>query len=281
MADDIQEPDADQNAIDEAAEQARKATPAQDARQWLLDVKDATLCTTSTQGAAAGFPFGSVVPFALDEKMQPVIYTARIAAHTQNLKNDNRASLFIRQAGLEGDPQAEWRLTVLGHFSRLVEEHIDVKDGEPVDRVSKEELDEIRARYLERVPSAWKYDETHAFSFWRMSEVKRVRYIAGFGKICWLNGDEVLLDDDDEEFAKAAFGAVRHMNEEHQNNMVEMVRGFSGHKVDSATMLSLDKTGVTLETGGPINRVRLSFDKVLKTEDIRKEVVALLQKARA
>ena len=43
-----------------------------------------------------------------------------------------------------------------------------------------------------RVPAVDRYDETHGFAFWRMSEIDKVRYIAGFGKICWIDGAQLL-----------------------------------------------------------------------------------------
>ena len=42
----------------------------------------------------------------------------------------------------------------------------------------------LEARYVERVPAAQQYRATHGFAFWRMETVAKVRYIAGFGRIC-------------------------------------------------------------------------------------------------
>ncbi len=39
-----------------------------------------------------GFPFGSVMPYGLDEQGRPIFLISTMAMHTQNLKADPRAS---------------------------------------------------------------------------------------------------------------------------------------------------------------------------------------------
>mgnify|MGYP000409511744 CR=1 FL=1 len=147
---------ADLSEIEAAAKAAEADDPSGHARQWLLENHVATLCTTSTKRSVKGFPFGSVVPFALTPDGRPVILIANIATHTANLKADPRASLFVRQPGLEGDPQKGWRITLMGTWA-------------PVE--SGPERDEIHARYVERVPFAEGYLATHDFGYWEMTEV--------------------------------------------------------------------------------------------------------------
>src|SRR5262245_52225662 len=130
----------------EAAQAAERDDPAGTARSWLLSVTDGTLCTTAVQRGVEGYPYGSVVPYALTPDGRPVLLLAHIAAHTANLKRDARASLFSRQPGIEGDPQAGWRLTVLGTMEQ-------VPDGP--------DIAEIEARYREVVPAAARYRDTH------------------------------------------------------------------------------------------------------------------------
>ena len=72
------------------------------------------------KNGVGGIPACSVVPFALDADGAPFILIAQIAAHTRNLREDNRASLFIRQGKEGGDPQAQWRATLSGYMEKLV-----------------------------------------------------------------------------------------------------------------------------------------------------------------
>ena len=43
------------------------------------------------------WPFGSLMPYGLDEKGRPTLLISTMAMHTHNLINDPRASLFISQ----------------------------------------------------------------------------------------------------------------------------------------------------------------------------------------
>ena len=44
-----------------------------------------------------GYPFASVMPYALDEHGQPIVLISAMAMHTQNLQADPRASLLVTQ----------------------------------------------------------------------------------------------------------------------------------------------------------------------------------------
>src|SRR5215470_627335 len=72
-----------------------------------------------------GYPFASVMPYALDEQGRPLVLISSMAMHTHNLEADARASLLVTQpltqaAGQDsGDPLAAARLTLLGEARRL------------------------------------------------------------------------------------------------------------------------------------------------------------------
>ena len=46
-----------------------------------------------------GFPFGSVMPYGLDDHGRPILLISTMAMHTQNLQADPRASLLVIQRG--------------------------------------------------------------------------------------------------------------------------------------------------------------------------------------
>src|SRR5579859_4909215 len=81
-----------------------------------------------------GFPFGSVMPYGLDDRGRPVFLISTMAMHTQNLQADARASLLVTQEGADGDPLGTARVTLVGN----------------VHRVPDTDLAEVRRRYLER-----------------------------------------------------------------------------------------------------------------------------------
>lgn len=241
------------------------ADAAAEVRTHLLRTPSATLCTLAVKRDVAGYPFGSVVPFALTADGRPLIYTAGIAAHTANLKADPRASLFVRQPDVEGDPQSGWRVTVMGEW-------------EPVDPTDPQ-LEEIEARYTQRVPAATSYRETHDFGFWRMRTVEKVRYIGGFGKIYWLGGDAVLRDPHGEGIGGAAPGAIEHMNDDHADALMEMCAS-RGISPESATMTGLDRTGMFVRATGPDRLLYFPFESEITAESLRAEVIGVLRRCR-
>ena len=65
-----------------------------------------------------GFPFGSLMPFALDGAGRPVFLISTMAMHTQNLQQDGRASLLVTQPEASGDPLGAGRVTLVGTSPR-------------------------------------------------------------------------------------------------------------------------------------------------------------------
>lgn len=272
---------AEQQEIDAAAEIAEQSgDPAGDVRRWLLETHNGTLCTLSVKRNLDGFPFGSVVPYAVDAQGRPFILIADIAAHTANLKKDARGTLFINDPHASGDPQTSWRVSIMGRFERILPEGSDSRHLETAKVVDKDEYADLHARYLERVPAGDAYVKQHSFDYWRMEDVLKARYIAGFGRICWIDGDEILRDPMGGGLDTAASGAVAHMNEDHANNMVEMCTGLYGFTPKSAKMTSLDATGFQIETTQPNRHVFFSFGKEIDAQALRLAVIDVLKRAR-
>src|SRR5271169_5286560 len=68
-----------------------------------------------------GFPFGSLMPFALDAQGRPIFLISTMAMHTQNLQADPRASLFVTEPDASGDPLGASRATLIGSVIRIPE----------------------------------------------------------------------------------------------------------------------------------------------------------------
>ena len=122
-----------------------------------------TLATQSAQ--LPGYPYATVVPNVLDECHRPLLLVSALAEHTKNLLADHRVSLSLLESGT-ANVQTAARITLLG-------------DAEPFDPA---EL--LTARYLRYLPDAAQYLELD-FMFFRVNP-KRVRFIAGGGKMGWL-----------------------------------------------------------------------------------------------
>src|ERR1700712_4001753 len=93
-----------------ALPQLPEPSHAERVRTLISLVSVGTLSTLSRKHA--GFPFGSLMPFAFDGEGRPIVLSSNMAMHTQNLKADKRCSLFVGQAGAEGDPLGAARATL-------------------------------------------------------------------------------------------------------------------------------------------------------------------------
>ena len=162
-------------------------------RTWLSDANAATLCTTlctkrggaPARSALDGTAFGSVVPYALTDDGAPFILISQLATHTKNLLADPRASLLVQQPSAQDDPQAGWRLTLVGQMRRQI---ASAADG-PADQVVDEaQLQTLRVRYRAAVPGADRVLALRDFSYWCMRPVHQIRVIEGFGRVAWLEG---------------------------------------------------------------------------------------------
>jgi putative heme iron utilization protein len=117
----------------------------------------------------AGFPYGSLTPFALTAAGTPLLLLSGLAAHTKNLLADPRACLFVGDRTAAEDPLAGARASLLGRAAR----------------VPPEEVADARARYVARHPKAEAYFQLRDFALWRL-EVEEARLISGFGSMRWL-----------------------------------------------------------------------------------------------
>jgi heme oxygenase (biliverdin-IX-beta and delta-forming) len=151
---------------------------AQQARALLVQQNQGVLSTISVH--RAGYPYGSLTPYALSAHGAPLILISALAAHTQNLLADQRASLFVAGSDESLDPQAGTRISLLGRFARVT---------------GSAEAD-ARARYSARLPRAAANSQTPDFQLWEMT-VEAVRLVAGFGQIGWLDGSDVLAPPPD------------------------------------------------------------------------------------
>ena len=120
-----------------------------------------------------GFPFGSVMPYGLDDHGRPIFLISTMAMHTQNLQADPRASLLVTQDDASGDPLGASRVTLVGN----------------VRTVPKAEVPEARDLYLARYANSKYWVDFEDFSFYRM-DVVDVYYVGGFGVMGWVSASD-------------------------------------------------------------------------------------------
>src|ERR1700722_18197384 len=147
----------------------------------------------------AGFPFGSVMPYGLNDHGCPIFLISTMAMHTQNLQADPRASLLVTQPDADGDPLGASRVTLLGN----------------VTPVPAPETAAARKLYLERYANSKYWVDFEDFSFYRL-DVLDVYYVGGFGVMGWVQASDYDQSQPD-PLADAASGIIEHMNNHHKD----------------------------------------------------------------
>jgi putative heme iron utilization protein len=212
-----------------------------------------------------GYPFGSLMPFALDGEGRPVFLISTMAMHTQNLLQDGRASLLVTQPEAEGDPLGAARVTLVGNASI----------------VAGLEVEEARKLYLERHANSKYWVDFDDFSFFRL-DVVDVYYVGGFGVMGWIAAPDYAEGQAD-PLADAAAGILQHMNADHQDALILLARVLGGFEVQEATMTSVDRLGfhLRMKTEEGMKGTRLAFlSEVRTTAETRKMLVEMMQQAR-
>jgi len=213
-----------------------------------------------------GFPFGSVMPYGLDDHGRPIFLISTMAMHTQNLQADARASLLVTQDDTGGDPLGASRATLVGNVLPLPES----------------EVAEARELYLARYANSKYWVDFEDFSFYRMAVVD-VYYMGGFGVMGWISASEYGRSRPD-PLADSMADIIQHMNADHKDALASLARGFGRIESQEATMTAVDRLGfhVRLKTQDGIRGTRIAFPReVSNPAETRKVLVEMVQQARS
>jgi len=213
-----------------------------------------------------GFPFGSVMPYGLDDQGRPVFLISTMAMHTQNLQADPRASLLVTQDDAGGDPLGASRVTLVGNVLPLPES----------------EVAEARKLYLARHANSRYWVDFEDFSFYRMHIVD-VYYVGGFGVMGWVSASDYDGSQPD-PLADSMAEIIQHMNADHKDALVLFARKFARIESQEATMIAVDRLGfnLRLKTQDGVRGARIAFlREVRNTAEARKVLVEMVQQARS
>jgi hypothetical protein len=162
------------------------------------------------------YPYATVVPNVLDGGHRPILFISELAEHTKNILADVRVSLMYARIDAK-NVQTSARLSVIG----------DAQLFEP-DSVLKQ-------RYFRYQPDAEQYQELD-FMFFRIHP-KRIRYIAGIGRMGWIEGDD--------------FASFPSLAEDAERALIEAV----AKSVSSGIrLLGIDPFGIDYDTKGNSRR---------------------------
>jgi heme iron utilization protein len=210
-----------------------------------------------------GFPFGSMMPYAADELGRLIFFISSMAMHTQNLQEDQHASLLVCQPDVAGDPLGAARVTVVG-------------------RVADAPSEEVKELYLSRHENAKFWQDYTDFAFYRM-QVMGVYFIGGFGVMGWISAEDYEKARPD-PLADAASGIIQHMNSDHSEALRLIVQRFAGESVDEASMTAVDRLGfhLRLKSGDRVHGRRIAFlEEVKDPADARSMFIEMVRRARS
>lgn len=236
-------------------------SPAAIARGVMRAADRATLATLMRgDQPGAGAPYASLVLVGLDHDASPLLLISTLADHTRNLAADGRVSLlFDGTAGLD-EPLTGPRVSVQGSAKRTDDPR-------------------HRARFLARHPGAAMYAGFKDFAVYRV-EVARAHLVAGFGRIHWIAGGDLLLDvRDSAPLAASEPAIIAHMNADHADAVQLYATRLLGRGGEGWKMTGIDPEGADLRLGGSV--ARLPFERpVHDSESARAELVRLVKHAR-
>jgi len=202
----------------------------------------------------ADWPFGSLMPYGLDERGSPTFLISTMAMHTQNLLADPRASLLVTEPGVAEDPLGAGRVTLMG-------------------RVAKTTRAEIRESYLTRHPNSSYWVDFKDFAFFQV-EIVDVYFVGGFGVMGWVDAEDYAKAEPD-PLADAARGILDHMNEDHVDAMLLLARGLGGVEGTDAKMTTVDRLGfhLRLETQDGMRGLRIAFSREARSPEETREIL--------
>jgi hypothetical protein len=210
-----------------------------------------------------GFPFGSLMPYAADERGRPVFFISSMAMHTQNLGQDPRAGLLVAQPEAGGDPLGAARMTVVGSAAEVP-------------------AAEVRDLYLSRYENAKFWQEYTDFAYYRL-EVEGVYFIGGFGVMGWISAEDYGVAQPD-PLAESAAGIIQHMNADHEEALRLISRHYVGEDADEAAITAVDRLGfhLRLKSGDRVYGKRVTFlREVTNSDDAHGVLIDMVRQARS
>ncbi|MDP9131568.1 MAG: DUF2470 domain-containing protein [Nitrospirota bacterium] len=213
-----------------------------------------------------GWPFGSVMPYGLDEHGQPVFLISTMAMHTQNLLGDPRASLLVTPPESRSDPLGAARVTLMGS----------------VMKVPSEEVAKVRELYLARHANASYWVDFNDFGFFRMV-MADIYFVGGFGSMGWVAPEDYAGASVD-PLADEASSLIREINQDQVDTLLLLARVFGNLEAQQATVTALDRLGFHLrvKTADRMQGGRVAFTHpVRNAQEVRAGLAGMAAQAHA
>lgn len=238
----------------------------QTVRDFLTFQEVAVLSTHSS--SLDGYPFGSIVPYDIDEQGQMIIFISLISEHFRNIEKNPKACLFVADSHGSDDPQPYARASALGEFLEVPES----------------EVEQVRNSFWKRFPESPSRSLAHDFVFRRCSP-QRIRWIGGFGDIRWVSEKSYQTTEFD-PIAYTGKGIAKHMNQDHRDALAELLKFH--HDIDVSAneceLVGINSRGFSIETRVTEGKKRLEIlfrSSLQEAAEVRSEMIELLKQCRA
>jgi len=214
------------------------------ARRLLRAADRAALATSLPAGGPAGaegWPYASLVLLACDHDAAPLLLISDLAEHAKNIAADARAALLIDGTAGRVDPLTGPRVTALG-------------------TVEKTDDPRLKARFVARHPSAALYADFADFHLYRVA-VTRAHFVAGFGRIHWIEAAEFTFEAGTGALAEAEDGLIQQVAAQ-ADSLAQLA---TGRRAEGWRLTGIDPEGLDLRREGSV--ARIEFPAPVTTAD--------------
>jgi heme iron utilization protein len=206
-----------------------------------------------------GAPYVSLALFVPDLDASPLLLLSDLARHSRNIAFDPRISLLVDATEGHPDPLTGPRLTLIG-------------------RADPAEDPRCLARFTAHHPTSAVYSGFADFRLYRLA-VARGHLVAGFGRIHWIEGRDLVLTGDYGTLAAAEADILRQFNEADAGALAGWAGRLLGRPGLGWRLTGIDPEGIDLRCGGETGR--LDFPEAAATPERVLAALALLAKGAA
>jgi heme oxygenase (biliverdin-IX-beta and delta-forming) len=218
---------------------APAARPGPVARRLLRAADRAALATEladRTGGNGAPWPYASLVLLACDHDAAPLLLMSDLSEHARNIAADPRLSLLIDGTAGRVDPLTGPRVSLLGRAEKTTEPR-------------------LKARFVARHPSASLYADFADFHLYRVT-VTRAHFVAGFGRIHWIDAADLLpAAESVGSLASEESALIERLLERHADLGDRLARQATGRAAGGWRITGIDPEGIDLRRKGTVARI--------------------------
>ena len=233
-------------AVVDGNEQGREA------RRLIRSRRHAALATS-----IEGRPYASLVATACDGDASPLLLLSDLAQHTANLAAEPRCALLFEATEGFADPLAGPRLTLLGRAERCGDAR-------------------AAARFAARHPASVGYASFADFHLYRVA-IERGHFVAGFGRIAWIEGEELRFVGDVAALAAAEAEIVERCNRNHAAAVALCAARLLGRAGAGWQITGIDPEGIDLRRD--TETARLDFAAPVLTPDAARRILTALARS--